>query len=128
MVYVANVKDVNTVRLEKGDAKGVWVKYLVGEEHGAGRYYLRLYEVEPGGRTPLDRHVYEHEVYVLSGVGALLYEEDGVRRTREVRQGDVIYIGSNELHQFINVGDDKFVFLCVRGAERLYENKGEGLG
>ena len=123
MVYVANVKDVDTVRLDKGDAKGVWVKYLVGEEHGAGRFYLRLYEVEPGGRTPLDRHVYEHEVYVLSGVGALLYEENGVRRTREVKAGDAIFIASNELHQFINVGDENLVFLCVRGSEKIYEEK-----
>ncbi|HID05345.1 MAG TPA: cupin domain-containing protein [Candidatus Caldiarchaeum subterraneum] len=123
MVYVVNVGDVGRVRLEKGEAEGVWVRYLVGEEQGAGRFYLRLYEVEPGGRTPLDRHVYEHEVYILQGVAALLYEENGMRRTREVKQGDVIFIASDEMHQFINIGEDKLVFLCVRGAERIYGEK-----
>ena len=38
-----------------------------------------------------------------------------------VKEGDVIFIGSNELHQFINIGDDKLVFLCVRGAEKIYQ-------
>jgi len=122
-VRVVNVGDVDRVRLEKGDARGVWVRYLIGEEHGAGRFYLRLYEVEPGGRTPLDRHVYEHEVYILSGVGALLYEENGVRKTRLVKEGDAIFIGSNEMHQFINTGEEKLVFLCVRGSEKLYNEK-----
>ncbi len=120
---VVNVGDVDRVRLEKGDARGVWVRYLIGEEHGAGRFYLRLYEVEPGGRTPLDRHVYEHEVYILSGVGALLYEENGVRKTRLVKEGDAIFIGSNEMHQFINTGEENLVFLCVRGSEKLYSEK-----
>ena len=52
-MYVVNVGDVEARRLEKGDAIGVWVKYLVGEEHGSERFYLRLYEVERGGKTPL---------------------------------------------------------------------------
>ncbi|MDJ0270218.1 MAG: cupin domain-containing protein [Aigarchaeota archaeon] len=122
-MYVVNVGDVEFKELEKGDAVGVRVKYLVGEEHGAKNFYLRLYEVDKGGKTPLDRHIYEHEVYIAKGVATLVYEQDGVRKTRVVKEGDTIYIGSNELHQFINIGDDKLVFLCVRGAEKIYEEK-----
>jgi len=119
-MYIVNAAHVEAKELRKGEATGVRVRSLVGEEHGAKKFYLRLYEIDKGGKTPLDRHPYEHEVYITKGISALVHEEDGIIKTRVLNEGDAVFIGSNELHQFINIGDEKLEFLCVKGAENLY--------
>ena len=43
------------------------VKYLIGRTDGAQKFFLRHYTVESGGYALLDRHPYEHQVYILEG-------------------------------------------------------------
>jgi quercetin dioxygenase-like cupin family protein len=116
MVYVTNVEEVEQEELEKGEARLTKVKYLIDERHGAGRFFMRVYDVMPGGRTPLDRHPYEHEVYVLRGTATLVTEEEGRRLRLKLKEGDVVFIGQNQVHQFLNEGSETFRMVCVRGA------------
>ncbi len=81
-----------------------------------------MYEIEPGGQTPYDQHPYEHEVYVLKGKGNLLMVHKGIPLVREIEEGDAIFIASNQVHQFVNTGDESFRMLCVKGAEHLYRS------
>ena len=67
MVYIINREQVIEEPLLKRDAKSTKVRYLIDQRHGANNFYLRIYEIEPGGQTPHDQHPYEHEVYVLRG-------------------------------------------------------------
>lgn len=116
MVYVTNVEKVEQEELEKGDARLTRVKYLIDERHGAERFFMRVYDVMPGGRTPLDRHPYEHEVYVLGGTATLVTEEGGRLVRVKLKEGDVVFIGRNQLHQFLNEGRKTFRMVCVRGS------------
>ena len=45
------------------------VRWLITEDIGAINFAMRLFEMEPGGYSPLHSHPWEHEVYVLSGSG-----------------------------------------------------------
>lgn len=119
MAYVVNREQVREEPLVKGGARSTKVRYLIDERHGANSFYLRIYEIEPGGQTPHDQHAYEHEVYVLKGRANLLTLMNDVPAKREVREGDVIFIASNQVHQFSNESGETFQMLCVRGAERI---------
>lgn len=104
--------------LAREGASGVKVRYLIEKSAGAKHFYLRYYVVEHGGHTPLDRHRYEHEVFILEGRGTMVSEEGEI----EVKPGDAIYLGPNELHQFRNRNREPLVFLCATGDEALYKD------
>ena len=108
--------------LHKKDARNVTVKYLIDERQGANRFSLRLYTVGKGGQTPLDRHEYEHQVYILSGEGILRTNNDTGAIKQAVRAGDAIFIPTNAVHQFINEADQPLIFLCVKGNPQLYSH------
>jgi quercetin dioxygenase-like cupin family protein len=92
-----------------GDTKGVTVRWLISEEDGAPHFYMRLFEIAPGGYSPLHRHEWEHEIYVLSGNGEAVGEEERY----ELRPGTVLYILPRETHQLRNTGDRLLRFLCL---------------
>jgi len=119
MVYIVNREQVSEEPLLKRDAKSTKVRYLIDKRHGANNFYLRIYEIEPGGQTPHDQHPYEHEVYILRGRGKLLTMVNDVPTLRDVREGDVVFIAPNQVHQFSNPNEETFQMLCVRGAEGL---------
>jgi quercetin dioxygenase-like cupin family protein len=120
-VLIVKSEAIRTEDLEKNDARNVHVKYLIDERHGSNRFSLRVYSIRKGGHTPLDRHEYEHHVYVLSGKGILRNSDNSRVAPHTVQPGDAIFIPSNAVHQFINNDDDPLVFLCVKGNPRLYD-------
>lgn len=122
-VFLVNAKSVPVEDLTKQGAKDVKVQYLIDEQHGSNRFSLRLYTVSKAGYTPLDQHKYEHQVYVLSGRGLLRETEQNRSVSREIREGDAIFVPSNAVHQFFNEHDEPFVFLCVKGNSNLYDTE-----
>ncbi len=109
-MYVTSVDKVREYRLKKEGARGVKVKYLLHKGVGAKRIQLRLFTVEVGGYTPLEKHAHEHEVYILKGKALV----KGGSKEVPVTQGSVIFIPSNEEHQFKNVGNEEVEFLCTK--------------
>ncbi len=126
-MFLVNEKYVEARKLIKGDAEKVWGKYLITDREGARKFHMRIFVVEPGGKTSYDQHVYEHEVYILRGRGRLITIKDGEKREVEVKPGDAILIESNEIHQFFNEGDEPLEFICIKGVPEIYEEKGEGI-
>jgi quercetin dioxygenase-like cupin family protein len=92
-----------------GDSRGVTLRWLITQGDGASRFFMRLFEIEPGGYTPLHSHPWEHEVFVVSGLG----EVRGEGRSFPLGPGDAVYVEEGETHQFRNTGGSPFVFLCV---------------
>ena len=70
---------------------------------------MRVFEVEPDGYTPLHKHPWEHEVFVLDGKGQLF---DG-EKTTPFKAGDVVFVPPNERHQFKNNGKTTLKFICL---------------
>jgi quercetin dioxygenase-like cupin family protein len=120
-VFIVDAAAVPVEDLAKSGADKVRVRYLVDERHGSDRFALRLYTVEKGGHTPLDEHVYEHHVYVLSGKG-LLRQSKETRGLKALKPGDTIFIPSRAIHQFSNESEEPFTFLCVKGNPALYSS------
>lgn len=109
-MYVTSIDKVREYSLKKEGARGVKVKYLLQKGVGARKIQLRLFTIEVGGYTPLEKHAHEHEVYMLKGKALV----KGRSREVLVTRGSVIFIPSNEEHQFKNVGNEKVEFLCTK--------------
>ena len=85
------------------------VRWLITKEIGAENFAMRLFEMEPGGYSPLHKHPSEHEVFVLEGEGLVF---DGEKAT-SIEAGDVVFVKANERHQFKNNSEKLLKFLCL---------------
>ena len=108
--------------LKIGDAKGitarevttegadqVTIRWLISKKDGAPRFQMRLFEVAPGGRTPLHTHEWEHEVYILEGEGVLTFEEE----EKPFSKGFFAFVPPGREHSFINTGENTLSFICI---------------
>jgi len=101
-------KDVKEKPADEGASK-LQVRWLITKEMGADNFAMRLFEMEPGGNSPLHQHSHEHEVYILEGEGVVTDGEQG----RKFKPGYAIFIPPNERHQFKNTGRKTVKFLCL---------------
>jgi len=106
---VENAENVEENEVTMAGAKGARMRLLISEKDGAENFAMRMFTVAPGGYTPHHFHNYEHEVYILQGQGVLKGED----KDRPFKSGDVIFVNSNEKHQFVNAGDEPMKFLCL---------------
>ena len=93
----------------KAGASKVKVRWLINKEMGAENFFMRLFEIDSGGYTPLHIHDWEHEVFVLEGEGVVVCE----CKEKLFRAGDAVFISPNEMHQFRNVGKKLVKLLCL---------------
>lgn len=108
-MLVKNVNEVAQNTVEAEGARGVRIRWLVSEETGAPNFAMREFELEAGGYTPYHSHEWEHEVYVLSGEGAVV----GEKGEKLLRPGVVVFVPANERHNFKNNGENPLRFLCM---------------
>jgi quercetin dioxygenase-like cupin family protein len=99
------------------DAKGVAMRILISDKEGAPNFVMRVFEIAPGGHTPSHTHAWEHEVYVLGGKGAV--RQRG--KEHPIDRDSFAFVGPNEEHQFVNLGDEPLRFICVIPAPRRKE-------
>lgn len=90
-------------------AEGIKVRWLIKEEDGAPNFAMRLFELQPGGHSPLHSHDWEHEVYILEGQCRVTCKNQNKTATA----GYVVYVPPNEKHQFANSGKSVLKFLCL---------------
>ncbi len=104
-------KSANIARkpVEVEGAQGIGIRWLISKEDGAANFAMRMFEVEPGGHTPLHRHPHEHEVFVLEGEGVVTDEG----RERPIGPEDVVFVPGDVEHNFRNTGDSTLRFLCL---------------
>jgi len=116
-MYIINIKNVKEYELKSNGMKNVKVKYLLHAGIGAKRIQLRLFTIDIGGYTPLEKHEHEHEVFILKGEGILRSKD----KEFEIKPGDVIFIQTNELHQIVNNGNEILQFLCTKETSEIPE-------
>lgn len=89
--------------------KGVDFRPLLAENVDPPHFYLRVFDISPGGHTPLHTHAWEHEVFVVHGKGKIVLES----REERLLEGDAVFVEPNELHQFVNDGKAMMRMICV---------------
>ena len=70
-------------------------------------FTLRVLELAKGGSTPWYYYEWEHEIFIHSGNGEILYKDKWI----PVTEGYFIYVGKNEDHQIRNRGDEPLLIV-----------------
>ena len=109
IVHYTKIEPVRSDKLGLTGSKDLSIRFLVTQEDGAPHFSMMLLELSPKGYTPDHSHQREEEIFVKAGKGELKSEEN---RT-SIREGDVLYILPDEMHQFINTGSEILELLCV---------------
>lgn len=90
-------------------AESVNVRWLIAKEDGAPHFAMRLFEIQPGGHTPVHSHPGEHEVFILEGDAAVVKDGKNV----PVKPGTAVFVPSEETHGFVNQGKTVMRMLCL---------------
>jgi DNA-binding NarL/FixJ family response regulator len=110
-----NIRNYRKVKAEQQEP-GITLRWLISELEEAPSVALKLYELAPGVVGPVHIHVWEDEVFVLRGSGAVVGPEGEVA----IGEGDVLYIPPRERHQFVNQGDgDLCLLMAVPKSEQM---------
>lgn len=107
-MFVIHYKEVPEQLVTDEGARGATIRWVIAQPTGATNFAMRIIEIEPGGQTPFHSHPFEHEVFVLSGVGELVGAEDRFPLT----EGSVVFVPSGEEHNFRNTGSERLRFIC----------------
>ncbi len=106
---VVHATDVPAEAVEVAGALGVKIQWLVAKDDQPEHFYMRLFELEPGGHTPRHGHPWEHEVFILAGEGVVVSAAGEV----PLQPHTVVYVPAGEEHQFQNKGDTVLQFICL---------------
>jgi quercetin dioxygenase-like cupin family protein len=109
MAMIGHYSKVEAESVAMEGAKEVKVRWLIAEREGAPNFYMRLFEIAPGGHSPRHKHDYEHEIFILEGHGLAL---DGGKE-EPIQAGSFLFIPPNVEHQLRNTGEAALKFLCL---------------
>jgi len=102
-------KDVELQTPTEEGVKDTKLRWLISKKDGAENFAMRLFEIKPGGNTPLHQHDWEHEVFILEGEGQVRNKE----KTTIFKSGEIFFVKPMEWHQFLNTGSETLKFLCL---------------
>lgn len=101
------VKNYRELPVEETEVEGLTIRWGITAMEGAANFSMRLLELAPLMSTPLHQHESEHEIFVLVGRGEVVTENE----TIPIREGSVIFVAPNEVHQFHNTGASALRFV-----------------
>jgi len=102
-------KDVPRKPVDIDGAQGVGIRVLIGKDDGAPSFAMRMFDLQPGGHTPLHAHPHEHEVFVVEGEGVVTFEGE----EHPLEPEHVVFVPGGVEHNFRNTGASIFRFLCL---------------
>ena len=108
-MLIRKADDVEARPVEMDGARDATIRLLIHEAEGAPNFYMRQFDIAPGGHTPRHTHDWEHETYVLAGSGTVV-TPDG---ERPIAAGDCLLVAPDDDHQFRNTGDEVLKILCL---------------
>jgi len=109
-MIVKKASEINKEPVIKANSIYTTIQWLITDEDGAKRFTMRRFEILPGGEIGLHDHPEEHEIYILQGKGKLIDKEGKIT---EIGIGDVIFVPSNEPHEYKNDGSSPLQFICA---------------
>jgi len=108
-MIVRHYTEVDALPVAMEGAENVLIRNLITPREGAPNFSMRVFDVLPGGHTPLHSHDYEHEIFILEGAG----EVTEGKRILALEPGSVVFIRSGTPHQFRNPGEAVLRFICL---------------
>lgn len=101
-MYVNDVNELETGHWKRTGQRGAFIN-LYGTD---GVDDLQIHELEPGGETSIQRHLYEELVYVSQGNGIAAIGEGDNETVFEWNQHSLFLIPYNTPYRYTNLGDE----------------------
>jgi mannose-6-phosphate isomerase-like protein (cupin superfamily) len=96
-----------------GKYDGFLTNLLIGETNsGSSEISIQITDVEPDGMQFLHSHREEQCYYIISGRGEMIIDD----RSREVGEGDAVFIPSDLTHGIKNIGKTQLTYLTANHA------------
>jgi mannose-6-phosphate isomerase-like protein (cupin superfamily) len=96
-----------------GKYDGFSTNLLIGEiNSGSQEISIQITDVEPQGMQFLHSHKEEQCYYVILGTGLMIIDDC----TKEVKEGDAVFIPSNSKHGIKNIGNNMLTYLTANQA------------
>ena len=106
---IEKCSDIAKKPVEMDGARNTGIRWLISKEDGAVNFAMRMFEIQPGGHTPLHTHSHEHEIFAVEGQGVLVYEGQEYPFIADY----VIFVPPNKEHRFKNAGNTVLRLLCL---------------
>jgi len=105
---VRHESEIRSVDMVGNGVVGVTKQILIGPKDGYDGF-LRVFTVQPGGKSPYHSHPWFHANYILEGEGKVVI--DGI--DNPIKAGSVAYIDGGKMHHFVNTGAAPLKFICL---------------
>jgi len=110
LMIIKKIEEIAWQDVEMEGAKDARVRVVLGPADKAPTFAMRIFELGPGGHTPLHSHPFEHEVVILEGRIAAVSETG----SRELEINDALLIYPDEIHRFANLSAAAAAkFMCL---------------
>jgi quercetin dioxygenase-like cupin family protein len=106
---IIGYRKINPTNYNNEKIKDVAGRVVIGKGDGAENFYMRVFEISPGGYTVKHTHDWEHEIFIHSGKGEVYSTGEWL----PISTDDVIFIPENEEHQIRNLGNDALILICL---------------
>ena len=108
-MLIRDALQTKPVEVQSPGAENVTIQWLIDKHGAAPNFSLRRFEIQPGGCTPEHTHGWEHEIYILSGLGTLKTAEG----EHHLQPDMAVLVLPDELHQFKCAGAEPLEFICL---------------
>ena len=102
-MFVCNYQKAERVQ----QAPGALQSSVIGPKVGAKNIVSLMWELDPGVSRPTHAHANEHGAIVLAGTGIL----SNGKEKRQLVEGDVFFLSSQEPHEMTNNGNTVFRYI-----------------
>ena len=120
--HVKEIKDFDVKEAYGQDAEGVSIRWISEKRTGGDEYVhnfaLRYFTFKPNAYMNPHKHPWEQEIAVTKGKLQVL----GVTNEQILKEGDVAYFATNEVHGFKNPSNGESEFYCIIGCVGKGEN------
>ncbi len=107
-MIIGHVKDVEKDEVRAKGCQGAGIQWLLGPKDGVPHFHMRYVTVAAGGLIPLHSHGPVHQMFIVKGQGAVLYEGGET----PIEEGSFVYMPSKKVHGTRNTGPDPLEFVC----------------
>jgi quercetin dioxygenase-like cupin family protein len=107
-MIIGHVRDVEKDQIRVEGVEGTTIQWLLGPRQEVPHFHMRYVTVAPGGVIPLHSHAPIHEMFVVKGRGAVLYEGGET----PIEAGSFVYMPSTRIHGTRNTGGEPLEFVC----------------
>lgn len=107
-MIIGHLGDVQKDEVQAGGCQGAAIQWLLGPKESVPHFHMRYVTVDEGGVIPLHSHGPIHQMFIVKGQGAVLYEGGDT----PIREGSFVYMPSGRIHGTRNTGPGPLEFVC----------------